>query len=216
MKFLEFKRLTGFAKVAIYLAYGIGLIVLIYGIGSFIYTMVKADDLSDVLTTEILELPALAREQAAGPWATESGAVRFRLYKVYGEFSYLNMPRILALAAYLRVLGLWALFVVGTVQMAKILKDVSRGKAFALENARRLRLIGIAMAGGAIFKLLIYVGTIFLFRGDFVVAGASIPWLMAIEHASSPGLFLGGIVVLVISEVFRLGNRLQEEQELTI
>ena len=216
MKFLQFQRLTGFAKVAIYLAYGIGLVVLIYGIGGFIYTMVKADDLSDVQTTEILELPALAREQAAGPWATESGAVRFRLHKVYGEFSYLNMPRILALAAYLRVLGLWALFVVGTIQMAKILKDVSRGKAFALENARRLRLIGIAMAGGAIFKLLIYMGTIFMFRGDFVIAGASIPWLMAIEQASSPGLFLGGIVVLVISEVFRLGNQLQEEQELTI
>src|SRR4030043_163899 len=107
MELIRFQRLTGFAKVAIYLAYGIGLIVLIYGIGGFIYTMVKADDLSDVLTTEILELPALAREQAAGPWETESGAVRYRLHKIYGEFSFLNMPRGMVFAAYLRVLGLW-------------------------------------------------------------------------------------------------------------
>lgn len=216
MKFLQFQRLTGFAKVAIYLACGIGLLVLIYGIGGFIYTMVKADDLSDVLTTEILELPALAREQAAGPWETESGAVRYRLHKIYGEFSYLNMPRGMVFAAYLRVLGLWALFVIGTVQMAKVLRDVSQGKAFARENARRLRIVGYAMAGGAIFKLLMYAGVLILFRSDIEVVGSAIPWLMIIHLAFSPGLFLGGIIVIVVSEVFRLGNQLREEQELTV
>ena len=216
MRFLQLQKLTGFAKVAIYLAWVIGLLVLFYGIGSFIYTMVKADDLSDVLTTEILELPSLAREQAAGPWETEDGRVRFRLLKIYGEFSYLNMPRALVVAAYLRVLGLWALFVIGTVQMAKVLREVSRGKAFALENARRLRIVGYAMAGGAIFKLLMYAGVLILFRSEIEVAGSAIPWLMFIHLAFSPGLFLGGIVVIVISEVFRLGNRLQEEQELTV
>lgn len=216
MRFLQLQHVTGFAKVATYLAWGVGLLVLIYGIGSFIYTMIKADDLSGVLTTQILELPSLAREQAAGPWATKNGAVRFRLYKIYGEFSYLNMPRGLVVAAYLRVLGLWALFVIGTVQMARVLRDVGRGEAFARKNARRLRIVGYAMAGGAIFKLLMYAGVLILFRGDIEVAGSAIPWLMIIHLAFSPGLFLGGIIVIVISEVFRLGNELREEQELTI
>lgn len=216
MRFLQLGRLTGFAKVAIYLAYAVGLIVLVYGIGAFIYTMVKADDLSDVLTTEILELPSLAREQAAGPWETEGGAVRFRLHKIYGEFSYLNMPRAMVVAAYLRVLGLWALFVLGTVQMAKVLRDVSLGQAFALDNARRLRIVGLAMAGGAVFKLLMYAGALILFRSSIEVAGSAIPWLMFVQLAFSPGLFLGGIIVIVISEVFRLGNQLQEEQRLTV
>jgi|GEM_PF-1176579 len=216
MRFLQLQRVTGFAKVVIYLACGICLLGLIYATGNFIYVMVKADDLSDALVTTILELPALAREQAAGPWVTESGAVRFRLCKIYGEFSYLNMPRVLVFAAYLRILGLWALFFIGTVQMARVLKDVSRGKAFARENARRLRIVGYAMAGGAIFKFLIYLGTLFVFRGSIEVVGTAIPWALVIWFASSPGLLLGGIIVIVISEVFRLGNQLQEEQELTV
>jgi hypothetical protein len=216
MKFLQLQQLTGFAKVAIYLACGIGLLVFIYGIGGFIYTMVKADDLSGVLTTEILELPALAREQAAGPWETESGAVRYRLHKIYGEFSHLNMPRGMVFVAYLRVLGLWALFIIGTVQMAKVLRDVSQGRAFARENARRLRIVGTAMAGGAIFKLLMYLGVLIAFRSEIEVVGSAIPWMFFVQVAFSPGLFLGGIIVLVISEVFRLGNQLREEQELTV
>ncbi|MFO7733803.1 MAG: DUF2975 domain-containing protein [Candidatus Aminicenantes bacterium] len=216
MRFLQLQHVTGFAKVAIYLACGIGLLGTIYTTGSFIYTMVKADDLSDVLVTEILELPALAREQAAGPWETENGAVRYRLHKIYGEFSHLNMPRGMVFAAGLRVLGLWALFFLGTVQLARILRDVGRGKAFTLENARRLRIVGYALAGGAIFKLLMYAGALLLFRSAIEVTGSAIPWLLIIHSAFSPGLFLGGIIVIVISEVFRLGNELREEQELTI
>lgn len=216
MGLLQIHRVTGFAKVVIYLACGIGLLGLVYTTGGFIYTMVKADDLSAVQVTEILELPSLAREQAAGPWETEDGAFRFRLLKIYGEFSYLNAPRILLFAAYVRVFGLWALFLIGTVQMARVLRDVGRGKAFALENARRLRIVGYAMAGGAVFKAVMYFGTLMVLRGDIEVAGSAIPWGFFVWVALSPGLLLGGIIVIVISEVFRLGNRLQEEQELTV
>ncbi len=216
MRLLQLQRVTGFAKVAIYLACAICLIGLIYATVGFIYMMVKADDLGNVRVTETLELPALAREQAAGPWVTESGAVRFRLCKIYGEFSYLNMPRVLVFAVYLRVFGLWTLFFIGTLQMARVLRDVSRGKAFVRENARRLRIVGCAMAGGALFKFIIYLGTLFVFRGVIDIAGGAIPWPIYIGQALSPGLFLGGIIVIVISEVFRLGNRLQEEQELTV
>lgn len=216
MEFLRFQRVTGFAKAAIYLALAVGLLFLVFEIGFFAYTMVKADDLSGVPATEILELPSLAREQAAGPWVTKDGSGRYRLHKIYGEFSHLNMPRTLLAAAFLRGLGLWALFVLGTFQMAKVLKEVSRGKAFALENARRLRVVGYAMSGAAVFKLLMYAGILLAFRSGIEVAGSSIPWRLFVNLAFSPGLFLGGIVVIVISEVFRLGNRLEEEQRLTV
>jgi len=216
MKSFQLQRVSGFAKVAIYLACGIALLGLIYTTGGFIYTMVKADDLSDVHVTNVLELPSLAREQAAGPWKTEDGSFRFRLLRIYGEFSYLNAPRALLFAAYVRVFGLWALFFIGTVQLARVLRDVGRGKAFALENARRLRIVGYAMAGGAVFKALMYFGSLIVLRGDIEVVGGVIPWGFFVREASSPGLLLGGIIVIVISEVFRLGNRLQEEQDLTV
>jgi len=216
MKFFQLQKVTGFAKAAIYLACGIGLLGIVYSTAGFLYTMVKADDLSDVLVTEIFELPSLTREQAAGPWETEDGSVRYRLHKIYGEFSYLNAPRAWMVAAYIRVIGLWALFFLGTVQLARVLRDVGRGKAFAVENARRLRIVGYAMAGGAVFKALMYSGILIVLRGEIEVVGGAIPWWLFVRLAVSPGLLLGGVIVIVVSEVFRLGNRLQEEQDLTV
>jgi hypothetical protein len=216
MEIFGLKRFTGFVKVVIYLAFGVAILALLYSVGAFIYTMSNADDLSRVTATNTYELPSLAEEQGAKVWETENGAIKFRVHKIYGEFSYLSMPRGLVLAAFFRVLVLCGLFFIGVVQMANVFEDVSRGKPFASENAGRLRIVGYAMAGGAIFKLLVQMGTFFLYRGDIAMKGATIPWLWLIRETLSPGLLLGGLIVIVISEVFRLGNRLQEEQELTV
>jgi len=61
-----------------------------------------------------------------------------------------------------------------------------------------------------------YAGTLLVFRNNIEMAGGHIPWLLFVKVGFSPELLLGGIIVIVISEVFRLGNRLQEEQELTV
>ncbi len=72
------------------------------------------------------------------------------------------------------------------------------------------------MAGGAIFKFVVQMGTFLLFKGEIAMSGAEIPWLWLLRETLNWGLLAGGLVVLVISEVFRLGNKLQEEQELTV
>lgn len=216
MKLSGLSPLTKLVKAVIYLAFGIAIIALIYSVGSFIYTMVHAEDLSKVTMTNTYELPAVAEELDAREWETENGAVRFRLHKLYGELSYLNMPRVLVVAAFFRVIVLWALFLVGVVQMANIFEDVGEGKPFVRENARRLRIVGYAMAGGAIFKLIVQNGTFLLFEDAIEIAGARIAWYWLLRETFDLGLLFGGLVVLVISEVFRLGNKLQEEQELTV
>jgi hypothetical protein len=207
---------TGLAKAVIYLAFGASLIVTLYSVGSFIYVMANADDLSRVNATNMYEMSALKEQISRDVWESESGAVKFRLHKLYGELSYLNMPRGLVLAAFFRVLVLCGLFFIGVVQLANMFEDVSRGKPFVRENAARLRVVGYAMAGGALFKFLVQMGTFMLFRGEIEMAGAEIPWLWLFRETFNWGLLAGGIVVLVISEVFRVGNRLQEEQELTV
>jgi hypothetical protein len=216
MRISNLSSLTGVVKAVIYLAFGIALIVILYSIGSFIYMMSNADDLSKVTATNMYELPALAEEISPDIWATENGAIRFRLHKIYGEFSYLSMPRKLVLAAFFRILVLCGLFFIGVVQMANIFEDVGAGKPFIRENAARLRIVGYAMAGGAIFKLVVQMGTFFLFRNEIAMSGAEIPWLLLFRETFNWGLLAGGLVVLVISEVFRLGNKLQEEHELTV
>jgi len=126
------------------------------------------------------------------------------------------MPRTLVLAAFFRILGLCALFLIGVVQMANIFEDLGQGKPFARENAGRLRIVGYAMAGGAVFKFLVQMGTFLLFKDEIAMEGAEIPWLWLLRETFNWGLLAGGLVVLVISEVFRLGHKLQEEQELTV
>ncbi len=216
MRVSNLSSLTGLAKVVIYLAFGASLIVTLYSLGSFIYTMSNADDLSKVAATNMYELPALAEELSPDVWATENGAIRFRLHKIYGEFSYLSMPRALVLAVFFRILVLCGLFFIGVVQMANIFEDVGAGKPFARENAARLRIVGYAMAGGAIFKFVVQMGTFFLFKDEIAMSGTEIPWLWLLRETLNWGLLAGGLVVLAISEVFRLGNKLQEEQELTV
>lgn len=216
MRISNLSSLTGLVKVVIYLAFGASLIVSLYSLGSFIYMMSNADDLSKVAATNMYELPALAEELSPDVWATENGAIRFRLHKIYGEFSYLSMPRTLVLAAFFRILVLCGLFFIGVVQMANIFEDVGRGKPFSRENAGRIRVVGYAMAGGALFKFVAQMGTFLLFKDEIAMGGAEIPWLWLLGETLNWGLLAGGLVVLVISEVFRLGNKLQEEQELTV
>jgi hypothetical protein len=210
------QSLTGFVKVVIYLAVIAALVVIVYVIGSFIYVMANADDLSKVSVTNLYKLPELASEQGVGAWEAANGGIRFRLLHVYGEFSYLNMPRAMVLAIYFRILGQCALFFIGLVQMANIFEDVSRGKPFIIENARRLRIVGYCMAGGAIFKVLVQTAIMLLFKNEIMMKEAAFAWYWFVKSVFSPGLFFGGLVVIVISEVFRLGNKLQEEQELTV
>jgi hypothetical protein len=207
---------TGLAKAVIYLAFGASLLVTLYSVGSFIYMMANADDLSRIAATNRYEMSALTEELSSDIRQSESGDVRFRLYKIYGEYSYLNMPRGLVLAVFFRELVLCGLFFIGVVQLANMFEDVSRGKPFVRENAARLRVVGYAMAGGALFKFLVQMATVLLFRGDIEMSGAAIPWLWLLKETFNWGLLAGGIVVLVISEVFRVGTRLQEEQELTV
>jgi hypothetical protein len=216
MRVWNLSSLTGLAKVVIYLAFAASLLVILSSLGSFIYILSNADDLSKVAVTNMYELPAIAEEISPDVWESESGAVSFRLHKIYGEFSYLNMTRTLVLAVFFRILVLCALFFIGVVQMVNIFEDVSLGKPFAVENARRLRIVGYAMAGGAIFKFVVQMGTFLLFKGEIAMSGAEIPWLWFLRETFNWGLLAGGLVVIAISEVFRLGNKLQEEQELTV
>jgi hypothetical protein len=216
MNITGLQSLAGFVKVVIYLAVIAALVAIVYVLGSFIYVMANANDLSRVAVTNLYKLPAFVRDHGPGVWEAANGGVRFRLLHVYGEFSYLNMPRAMVLAIFFRLFVQCALFFIGVVQMANIFEDVSRGKPFVLENARRLRIVGYCMAGGAIFTVLAQAAVMLLFRNEIMMKEATLAWYWYLKEILSPGLLFGGLIVIVISEVFRLGNKLQEEQELTV
>jgi len=92
------------------------------------------------------------------------------------------------------------LFVVN--RLLEILKTLRFGSPFVKENADRFRAVGYA--------LLIGEGVKFAFGFLSLIADADV------EIESSPIAWLAIIAVFVLSEVFREGARMKEEQDLTV
>jgi hypothetical protein len=215
MQLMRLRSLSKFALGTIYVSYALAVLSFVYILAAFVFTMVRAGDLGNTVTTALLEMPAWKQELGDGTYASPDGTVSYRLWKVYGEFAYRNMPRWNVVVAYSRLIAVWVLFLLGLRQMVALLKDLDAGRPFVRDNARRLRIVGLALVIGGFLNILYKCGVYALFR-QTLVEGGTTPWMIIIEENLNPGLVIGGIVVIVISEVFRLGTMLEEEHELTI
>ena len=79
------------------------------------------------------------------------------------------------------------------------------GDPFHPENVRRLRVIGLVLAGLEIGRYVVYT------VGVWALPGAEIK-----QPEFSPTAWFSVLVVFVLAEVFREGARLRREAELTI
>jgi hypothetical protein len=216
MRFADLRPVTGIVRAGIYIAFAASIVALLYLAGSFVYALTHTDDLGAKIATNVYRMPALEEGIAESIHESRTGAVRFRLNEVYGVFTWLNMPREIVFAVYFHLFILWLLFFAGVRELANVFEDVGAGNPFALENARRLRIVGLCMAGGGLFKILYTVASFAVFYDDVIIPGARIPYRLLVAQDFSLGLVFGGLVVLAVSEVFRIGNRLQEDQNLTV
>jgi hypothetical protein len=57
---------------------------------------------------------------------------------------------------------------------------------------------------------------VWIFRADVVIPGTRVPLLFFLWAKTNLGLLLGGLLLLVVAEAFRIGHRLDEEQRLTV
>lgn len=216
MKYERLGRVTWAVRAGIYLAFAFSILMLLYLTGTFIYALTHADDLDANLATNVYVMPALKEGADRSVYESLSGAVRFRLDETYGAFTWLNMPREIVFAVYFHLFIIWFLFFISVRELANLFEDVGAGKPFVAENARRLRVVGYCMAGGGIFNAVYKIVSYFAFYEDVIFPGAGIPWRLYVMEDLNLGLIFGGFVVLAVSEVFRIGNRLQEDQELTV
>jgi hypothetical protein len=108
----------------------------------------------------------------------------------------------------LLLLGLlWILY-----HLRELLRALTRVGPFAPDNPGRIRKIGWALvAAGPVFGLFMFLyGTIYVRFLD--IPGAQIEVPVDVH----PFVILTGLIVLVISQVFEMGVRLQREQDLTV
>ena len=90
-------------------------------------------------------------------------------------------------------------------RLRRIFATLTAGDPFHPENVRRLRVIGLVLAGLEIGRYVIYG------IGVWALPGADIK-----EPELSPTAWFSVLVVFVLAEVFREGARLRREGELTI
>jgi len=109
----------------------------------------------------------------------------------------------------------YTLFLLVMYHLREFLESLKTGNPFIKKNAGRIRIIGLFIIGAEILRFLSVFGFILYLKNKISITGSWIYWESFKSHFNLGTLFLG-FVILVIAEIFRLGAKLQEEQELTI
>ena len=164
------------------------------------------DELMDVpvvfgLDPESYEITSEHLDVAGARITDAQGTLRFTSANTLATLSYLGIA-----LAYFTVL------VVVLYQLRKIFRSLSEGKPFSVENASRIRLIGLFVIFGELaHSVIVFLSQLYV-ESVFNTTGLKIDAEMNLEF--SP--IFGGLVLLVIAEVFRLGAQLQEDRDLTV
>jgi len=108
-----------------------------------------------------------------------------------------------------------AVFIFILIQLRNFLETLEDGDPFTMENARRIRIIGLVIIGSELGIKLAMIGSAAIIDSAVRIEGARLVWGELLSAFSLPSIFLG-FVVLIIAEIFRLGVKMREEQELTI
>ena len=216
MKTIGPRSLAGGLKAICYIAFGLGILYFLYQMWGFAVLFRHADDLGKYMhmSSSIYQLPD--KELGHREYQSENGQVRLTLHGLYGELQYRNMTRRVVLIIWLGELVLFFCFFLVIIELTNLFEDLSVGKVFEADSAVRLRRVGLAVVGGTLFSPLWNVLWVWLFRGDIIVPGTRIPWILFVWTRVNLGLLLGGLLLLVVAEAFRIGHKLHEEQQLTV
>lgn len=108
--------------------------------------------------------------------------------------------------------GAMALWLLILHRLKSITGALCDGQPFVAENARRLRTVGLAVCGLWLVDLTMQFLSQRLAASQFALVEGSFPWFGELNLQT---LFMG-LLVLVISQVFRIGTMLQEDHDATI
>ncbi len=216
MKTVGPRSLATGLKVICFMVFCIGVLYFLFQMGGFIRIFIHADDLGKYMHMSSSIYQLNDQEPGHKEYQSENGRVRLTLHELYGELRYRNMTRRMVLVIWIERLFLFFCFFLAIIELANLFEDLSAGKVFEADSARRLRRIGLAVVGGTLFNPLWNVLWVWLLRGDVIVPGTRIPWVVFVWTRINLGLLLAGLLLLVIAEAFRIGHALQEEQQLTV
>ena len=111
--------------------------------------------------------------------------------------------------------GVLTAFIVG--RLRRVLRSLRMGSPFVSENAAHLRAMGIAIIALEVLRIVVLLVFIAPTLGTLApMEGASGDSPLRVDASPTWSLLLLGGLVLILSEVFRHGTAMQDEQALTI
>ncbi len=101
--------------------------------------------------------------------------------------------------------------------LLRFLKSVKNGTPFIAENATRIKRMGLSIICAELARLVLtLLGIIYLLSAvDVEGAHPFFPWEDMIRFLNIE-VYFGGFVLIILSQIFKQGTLLKEEQDLTI
>lgn len=103
-------------------------------------------------------------------------------------------------------------FLAVIVYFIRFIRKINKQEIFTWKTVSMLRQMGRLLLVSFLFNLLYYWGSFWIVSDNFALDNHIIDWFRPFSDLS----LILGLVALVISEVFAMGLRLQEDQDLTI
>lgn len=138
--------------------------------------------------------------------------------KHIGWFMMKNANRINLLITMISYYVWWALYLIVIINLRHFFKSLSESNPFISENANRIKWIGIIIISAEIFTHIIEFGHVIYMKSLISSPNAEIfypPWDFYWEEFRF-GIIFAGFAIIAISEIFKAGAKMKEEQSLTI
>lgn len=113
------------------------------------------------------------------------------------------------------LLSMWVAFAISlsiTYLLRQIFRSLTQSNPFVVHNAQRLRIIAFLIMFSAVTSFAHDAVVNWFLQQNFLLHNSGIRAHLVIDLKT----LMAGLIVLVIAEIFRIGARLQEEQDLTV
>jgi len=159
-------------------------------------------------------IPVLLDINNVGKLMIDSSLYEVSITKCEGMVLIKNAPIGLVVFNMVLMIFGYAIFIYVINLLRKILKNLSDGKQFNNQNGIYIRNIGLIVIVGSIVQLVLNVFSTFYLSSNTTFENLNI--ISNIDISPSLNTLFLGFVILVISQIFKLGTELKSEQDLTI
>ena len=209
MKAIGSSSLSSVLKVTLDVLWYLALVVIVIGLGIGVFSLVTKGNVAGQLTLPVVleideDIYSIRAEGA------DTGAAELDCVTAHMRFPSPGTRFLLFLGIFIAVSSAVVLIVL--YQLRRIFATLAAGSPFVPANAARIRFIGWVVIVGELAEEALQALGQRIVMTSFETVGVTFRWDIDFNFTT----IFWGFVLLVLAEIFRLGVKMREEQELTV